>query len=153
MSQDNGDITLNVDARNWAVGAVLQQEQDGLLRVIRYASKTFAVAEQRYCITRKKLSGMIFGVNYYRQYLPGRRFTIRTDHPALSYLLTAKDLIGRQARWVDLMSEYTFTIQHRAGKSHSNEDALSRILLCKKNGEECRQCHKHIRDLFQEGTD
>jgi len=110
MSQDTGDFTLDVDASNWAVGAVLQQEQDELLMVIGYASKTFTAAEQRYCITRKELAGMIFGLKHYRQYLLGRQFTIRTDHAALSYLLTAKDLIGQQARWVDLMSEYTFSI-------------------------------------------
>jgi len=34
MSQDVGAYTLDVDASNWAAGAVLQQEQDGLLRVI-----------------------------------------------------------------------------------------------------------------------
>jgi len=52
MSQDTGDYTLDVDASNWAVGAVLQQEQDGLLRIIGYTSKTFTPTEQRYCITR-----------------------------------------------------------------------------------------------------
>jgi len=98
MSQDTGDFTLDVDASKWAVEAVLQQEQDGLLRVIGCASKTFTAAEQRYCITRKELSEMIFGLKHYRQYLLGRQFTIRTDPAALSYLLTAKDLIGQQAR-------------------------------------------------------
>jgi len=132
MSQDSADFMLDVDASNYVVGAVLQQEQDGLLRVIGYASETFTATEQRYCITRKELAGMIFGLKHYRKYLLGRQFTIRTDHAALSYLLTAKDLIGQQARWVELLSEYTFTIQHRAGKSHSNADALSRILRARK---------------------
>jgi len=152
MSQDTGDFMLDVNASNWAVGAVLQQEQEGLLRVIGYASKTFNAADQRYCIRRKELAGMIFGLKHYRQYLLGRQFTIRFDHAALSYLLTAKDLIGQQARWVNLMSEFTFTIQHRAGKSHSNADALSRILPCEENIEQCKQCHRHIRDMFDEDT-
>jgi len=38
---------------------------------------------------------MTFSLKHYRQYLLGRQFTIRTDHAALSYLLTAKDLIGQ----------------------------------------------------------
>jgi len=62
--------------------------------------------------------------------------------------MTAKDLIVQQARWVDLMSEFDFTIQHRAGVSHTNADALSRKIPCKLNGIDCRQCHKHIRDTF-----
>jgi len=89
MSQDTGAYTLNVDASNWAAGAVLQQEQDGLLRVIGNASKAFTGSEKRYCITRKELAAMVFGLKHYRQYLLGRKFVIRTDHAALSYLMTA----------------------------------------------------------------
>jgi len=63
--------------------------------------------------------------------------------------MTAKDLIGQQARWVDLMSEYDFTIQHRAGVSHTNADAFSKKIPCELNGTDCRQCHKYIRDSFE----
>jgi len=47
MSQDVGAYTLDVVASNWAAGAVLQQEQGGMLRVIAYASKAFTGAERR----------------------------------------------------------------------------------------------------------
>jgi len=67
MSQDTGDYTLDVDASNWAVGAVLQLEQDGLLCVIGYAFKTFTPNEQRYCITRRELAGMIFDLKHYKE--------------------------------------------------------------------------------------
>src|SRR5258708_9598689 len=53
MSTDEGTFVLDVDASNWAAGAVLQQEQNGLLRVIAYGSRTFSRAERNYCITRK----------------------------------------------------------------------------------------------------
>jgi len=139
MSEDVGAYTLDVDASNWAAGAVLQQEQGGILRVIGYASKAFSGAESRYCITRKELAAMIFGIKNYRQYLLGRKFVIRTDHAALAYLMTAKDLIGQQARWVDLLSEFDFTIQHRPGVSHTNADALSRKIPCELGGVDCRQ--------------
>jgi len=66
-----------------------------MLRVIGYASKAFTGAEKRYCITRRELAAMIFGIKNYRQYLLGKKFVIRTDHAALSYLMTAKDLIRR----------------------------------------------------------
>jgi len=46
------------------------------------------------------------------------------------------------------MSEFDFTIQHRAGMSHTNADALSRKIPCELNGINCRQCHKYIRDTF-----
>jgi len=116
--------------------------------VIGYASKAFTGAEKRYCITRKELAAMVFGLKHYRQYLLGRKFIIRTDHAALSYLMTAKDLIGQQARGVDLMSEFNFTIQHRAGVSHTNADALSRKIPCELNGIDCPQSHKYICNTF-----
>jgi len=92
MSQDTGPYTLDVNASNWAAGAVLQQKQDGLLRVIGYASKAFTGTEKQYCITLKELAAMVFGLKHYRQYLLGKKFVIRTNHAALSYLMTAKDL-------------------------------------------------------------
>jgi len=49
MSQDTGSYSLDVDASNWAAGAVLQQEQDGLLRVIGYASKAFTGVSRCVC--------------------------------------------------------------------------------------------------------
>jgi len=92
---------------------------------------------------------MIFGIKNYRQYLLGRKFVIRTDHAALAYLMTAKDLIGQQARWVDLLSEFDFTIQHRPGVSHTNADALSRKIPCELGGTNCLKCHKHIPDTYE----
>jgi len=148
MSQVQGNYTLDVDASNWAAGAVLQQEQDGLLRVIGYASKAFTGTEKRYCITRKELAAMVFGLKHYRQYLLGRKFVIRTDHAGLTYFMTAKDLIGQQVRRVDFMSEFDFTIQPRAGASNTNADAQSRKIPCKSEGFDCLQCHRRLRDTL-----
>src|SRR6266496_4679871 len=84
MSTADGEFVLDVDASNWAAGAVLQQRQDGLLRVIGYASRTFNECELKYCITRKELAALIFGLKHYRQYLLGRHFLVRSDHAALT---------------------------------------------------------------------
>jgi len=37
MSKEEGQFVLDVDASNWAAGAVLQQYQDGVLKVIAYS--------------------------------------------------------------------------------------------------------------------
>jgi len=108
MSRDTGEFVLDVDASNWAAGAILQQMQDGLLRVIGYASRTFTECELKYCITRKELAALIFGLKYYRQYLLGRHFVVRSVHAALTYLRSTKELIGQQARWLDVMEEFDF---------------------------------------------
>ena len=133
-----------------AMGAILQQEQEGLPRVIGYASRIFNTCEKKYCITRKELAAIIFGLRQYRKYLLGRQFIVCSDHAALTYLRSAKELIGQQARWLDFMEELNFTLQHRAGIMHSNADALSRkhSLTELQNIAPCSQCRK--RGLIRE---
>jgi len=144
MCRDEGTYILDVDASDVAVGAVLQQEQEGEERVIGYASRCFEKAEKNYCTTRKELAALVFGLKHFRQYLLGREFIIRTDHAALTYLETAQELFGQQARWLDLFSEFKYTLKHRPGVKHGNADGLSRI-PCERdpsNGP-CKQCHRH----------
>ena len=49
MPLDGGGFVLDTDANQFSMGCVLQQVQDGVLKVIGYASKTFSEAELRYC--------------------------------------------------------------------------------------------------------
>ena len=99
---------------------------------------------EKYCITRKELAAIIFGLKQYRQYLLGRQFVVRSDHAALTYLHSANELIGQQAKWLDFMEEFSFTLQHRAAIIHGNADALSRkhSLAELKNIALCCLCHK-----------
>ena len=49
-----------------------------------------------------------------------------TDNKGLKYLLDQLNLNGRKARWLALLSEYDFEIQHIKGKENKVADALSR---------------------------
>jgi len=42
------------------------------------------IKETRYCITRKELSAVVHFVRYFRQYLLGKVFKVRTDHQLLA---------------------------------------------------------------------
>jgi len=137
---DEGTFVLDTDASDTALGLVLQQEQDGVLRVIAYASRALSDAERRYCITRRELLGVIYGLKKFRQHLLGRPIIVRTDHAALTYLMKTPEPIGQQGRWLDLLGEYDITIQHRPGRIHGNSDALSRRPCERADQSECRQC-------------
>ena len=78
---------LDTDASDYALGVVLQQEQDGEVRVIAYASRALSEAAKRYCITRKELLGVVFGLKKFRQHLLGRPIVVRIDHAALTLSL------------------------------------------------------------------
>ena len=123
---DDGQYVLDTDASDTALGAVLQQEQGGKLHVIGYASQTLTPSETRYCITRRELLGVVYGLKKYRQHLLGWPIIVRTDHAALMYLMKTPEPVGQQGRWLDLLSEYDITIQHRPGRVHGNSDTLSR---------------------------
>src|SRR6266516_2107012 len=157
MCRDEGTFVLDVNASDIAAGAVLQQEQDGMERVLGYASKSFDKHERNYCTTRKELAALVFGLKNYRQYLLGRKFKVRTDHAALQYVRSATELFGQQARWLDMICEFNFTLTHRAGTLRGNADGLSRIPPCERrlNGQQCPQCYKKFnrQPKFQEDSE
>ena len=62
---------LDSDASDEALSLVLQQKQDGVLKVITYASRALQPAERSYCTTRKELLAVIYGLKHFRQFLLG----------------------------------------------------------------------------------
>ena len=98
-----GKYIIDTDASDFAMGAVLQQEQHGTVRVIAYASKTFDAAERQYCTTRKELAAVIYALKEFRHYvLGGVHFLLRTDHGALTSLFRTPVPIQQQARYLKL---------------------------------------------------
>ena len=126
------EFILDTDASDKAIGAVLSQVIDGRERVCAYASRCLSKSEKRYCVTRKELLAVVYFVKYFRHYLYGKEFLVRTDHSSLRWLMQFKNPEGQFARWIDILSTYNFRIQHRPGRLHGNADALSRM--------PCRQC-------------
>ena len=126
----DGQYILVTGASGYGLGGVLSQVQDGEERVIAYVSKTRA--KRNYCVTRRELMAVVKFVKHFKQYLYGREVIVRTDHAALKWLLNFKNLEGQLARWIEVLSGYSLTIQHRAGRHHGNADGLSR--------KHCNQC-------------
>lgn len=71
---------LDTDASDVGIGAVLSQEQEGLERVVAYASRALTKQERKYATTKKELLGMVNFTKYFRHYLSGKEFVLRTDH-------------------------------------------------------------------------
>jgi len=123
-----GRFTLMTDASDFALGAVLSQDHEGTDYVIAYISKKLNPTEQRYHVNEKEGMAIIWAVHKkFRKFLHGRRFKVITDS------LTAKSMItktepknARVARWVMVLQEYDFEIEHREGKDNPVADALSR---------------------------
>ena len=54
---------LDTDASDVAIGAVLSQVQNGMEKVIAFASRTLSKAERKYCVTRKELLAVVYFTN------------------------------------------------------------------------------------------
>lgn len=121
-----GQFIIDTDASDVGVGCVLSQVQNGEERVIAYGSKTLSKEQSRYCVTRRELLAIVVFLLQYRHYLLGREFLVRSDHSSLQWLFSFKQPHGQLARWLEFLSQYTFQIEHRAGKKHTNADTLSR---------------------------
>ena len=119
----NESFILDTDASNFAIGAVLSQNIDGQEKVAAYASRALTKSERKYCVTRKELLAVVYFVKYFRHYLYGKRFTVRTDHGSLRWLLNFKNPEGQLARWIEVLTTYDMDIQHHPGTQHRNADA------------------------------
>jgi hypothetical protein len=64
----------------------------------------------------------------FRCYLYGKKFVLRTDHAALTYLHKFADNNCRPLRWSLKQAEYDFTVEHRPGTQIRHADALSRVV-------------------------
>ena len=157
--QDEGEFILDTDACDVSIGAVLSQIQNGVERVVAYGSKTISKSERNYCVTDRELLAVKHFVCYYKHYLLGRKFKVRTDHQALKWLFSLKEPKNRIARWIEILSEFNFEVEYRPGKQHSNADAMSRCpnprdCQCEESGNiealkcgPCKKCWKRADDM------
>jgi len=70
----------------------------------------------------------------YRRLLLGTKFCWYTNHRGLIYLLKQKNLTGRQARWMEKISEFDFKVIYVPGEQNTLADTLSRIYSEDKDG-------------------
>lgn len=117
---------LDTDASDVGIGAVLSQEVDGLERVVAYASRALTKQERKNATTKKELLNLV-EFKYFKHYLLGKEFILRTDHSSLRWLHNFQGLEGQLARWVEQLASFQYKIVHRPGKKHVNADALSRL--------------------------
>ncbi len=126
----NPDFTkpfvLHTDASDKAAGAILMQDQGAGLQPVAYESKKFSDAESRWTVNEKETFALVHACRLFRPYLESPLpFTVRCDNSAATFLFTKPTLTRKQARWVEELAQYNFTIQHISGLQNTS-DALSR---------------------------
>jgi len=121
-------FTIQCDASDKALGAVLTQGEGKHERVIAFLSKKFTAPQRKYAATEKECLAVIVAVKKFRQYIEGSKFTVITDCAALKWLAKFNDATnGRLCRWALQLQSFDFEIVHRKGQNNLVPDALSRI--------------------------
>lgn len=92
-------------------------------------ARSLKPAEKNYGITKKELLAVIFALNRFHIYLWGNKFRLYTDHKALVYLHTQKELNPMLVKWLDRILDYSFEIIHLRGIDNTLPDHLSRLFF------------------------
>ena len=105
-----------------------QLHDDEKWHPIGFMSKSLSLAECNYAIYDKELPSVICGLEEWRHILEGTKHMIEilNDHRNLTYFQMAQMLNHCQAWWSHYLSQFDYSLTHRAGRHSAKPYALSR---------------------------
>ena len=122
------ETSINTDASDTAVGAVLQQCLHGVWTPISFFSHKLLPAEKKYSTFDMELLAVYLAVKKFRYFIEGRTFVIFTDHKPLTFVFNkvSDKWSPRQQRHLCFVSEFTTDIRYVPGADNVVADTLSR---------------------------
>ena len=121
-------IWMITDGCATGISGIVSQGNDWkTARIAAFYSAKLNSAQQNYPVHEIELFAGIETMLRHIDILQGAKFKWLTDHKGLIYLLNQKNLSGRQARWLEKISTFTFEVDYIAGSENVVADALSRI--------------------------
>ena len=99
------ETRIECDVSRSGLGAALEQITVDGWKPISFASRFLNSNEERYSVNELELLGVVWSIDYFKNYLYGEEFSIITDHRALLSILkehrSNKSYNSRLSRWVD----------------------------------------------------
>ena len=122
FSENSNPFIVTVDSSSHGIGSTLSQIQqikdpDGNLVerevIISYASRRKKAGEMHYGSYKSELLGVVDAVHHFKEFLLGKRFTIRSDNKGLKWLTdsTSDKMPALAQRWKEMLSPYDFEIE------------------------------------------
>ena len=121
----NSPFIVDTDASNTQLGAVLSNVVDGVERPLVFASRVLSKTECQYATTKREALAVVQALKWFKPYIWGLKFIIRTDHASLKWLFR-QNADGMTFRMLQKLQEFDYEFVHRAGEKHGNADGLSR---------------------------
>jgi cleavage and polyadenylation specificity factor subunit 1 len=156
---------LMTDASTHSIGAVLQQNVNGIWQPLSFFSRKLTPTQAKYSTYDRELLAIYLAIKHFRYFIEGREFTVFTDHkPLTTALFTKSDRSPRQANHLDFISQFTSDIQYIPGKDNVVADYLSRpteneistsrmVPIDLKLVEQLQQNDEELKDLLASVTD
>ena len=123
-------VVLKIDSSDYVNEGVLSQYDDkNNLHSVIFYSKNLLLAECNYEIYNKEFLIIVRCLKHWHFDLKAIEIFIEIfiDHKNLKYFMTSKELIRRQARWAEKLSEYNFKIMYQSGIKNAKID----VFICR----------------------
>ena len=92
---------------------------------IAFFSRKLAERHHKLAAYERELIGLAKAVTHWRPYLWGHKFSIKTDHFSLKFLLEQRLTTSPQQHWVSKLMGFDFSVEYRQGALDCAEGALS----------------------------
>lgn len=124
-----GKTCVTSDASSTTLSAILSQVIDGVEAPISFFSRRLQPRELKFGVGEKEALSLIEAIERWHLYLCGTQFHVKTDHAALTTILSphaTPRVTMRIGRWASRLLMYCFTISYIPSKDNP-ADCLSRL--------------------------
>ncbi|GBG81247.1 hypothetical protein CBR_g31919 [Chara braunii] len=142
---------LETDGGPLAVrGVLIQRDEEGNERPIRFESRTLNSAERRYSQFKKEVLAILHCLKIFQAYLFGRWFTLRIDPTNVAGALkNYRPIDPAVRRWVGFIWQFDYRIERNAG-IRNKVDGLSRVYITPAGVEDAELIDAFLE--YEEGT-
>ncbi|KAH9271221.1 hypothetical protein BASA83_006541 [Batrachochytrium salamandrivorans] len=110
---------IATDASDAGIGAVLYQLKDPCLpdtvqnrKWVMFSARALNSSERNYSATKRELLAIVFALGKFHYYIWGSHFDLFTDHRALTFIFSQKNLNPMIINWLEILLSYS-SIHHR----------------------------------------
>ena len=127
-SKDVPPINIITDASASGIGGIVSQGHNWKdSKIVVFYSAKLNSAQQNYPVHDVELLAGVKTMLRHKNLLQGMHFFWYTNHRVLEHILKQPALSGRQARWLEKISDFDFTVKYILGTTNILADTLSCI--------------------------
>lgn len=113
------------DASGFAISGILAQKVGEEMKPISYFSKKLSASQQKYSAIKSEMYAIYETIKHFRDYL-FTDFVVLCDHKPLEYHKKLQNPTSVICNWLLYLQDFSFTVQHIAGKNNKLADYISR---------------------------